>query len=261
VLAQIVAEELAIPAHSVDVHEGDTDFGVLDMGSYAQRTITIGGEAARQAAVAAREALLEAVASEHHHARADLMLREGSIYDRTGWCLSIEAFCRLYSAKGGGILATATYRPRSNTPSFGVCFVQVAVDTRTGKVIVERCVSVADCGRVLNPLGATGQVLGGTVQGLGGALIDLYHKAPEETGPRRIRDHGVPGALDAGHITVVLPDLPDGPGPYGAKGLGEVSIVPVAAAIANAVTRAIGSTPYQLPMRPSVVWRISHEQK
>jgi CO/xanthine dehydrogenase Mo-binding subunit len=261
VMAQIVAEELAIPITSIDVHEGDTDLGMLDMGSYAQRTITVGGEAARQAAVAAREALLEAVASEHHRSRADLMIREGFIYDRTGWSLSIETFCRLYTAKGGGILATTTYRPLSNAPSFGVCFAQVAVDRRTGKVIVERCVSAADCGRVLNPLGATGQVLGGTVQGSGGTLIDLYHKAPGGTGPRRIRDHGVPGALDAGHIAVVLPDLPDGPGPYGAKGLGEVSIIPVAAAIANAVTRAVGSTPYQLPMRPPVVWRISHEQK
>lgn len=260
-LAQIVAEELAIPVTAVDVLEGDTDLGVLDMGSFAQRTITIGGEAARQAAVAAREALFQAVATEHHLSPTDLMIREGSIYDKTGWSLALEDFCRLYTARGGGMLATTTYRPMSNTPSFGVCFVQVAVDLRTGKVIVERCVSVADCGRVLNPLGATGQVLGGTVQGLGGALIDLYHKTPEGAGPQCIRDHGVPGVLDIGHIAAILPDLPDGAGPYGAKGLGEVSIVPVAAAIANAVARATNATPCRLPMRPSVVWLTSHVQK
>jgi CO/xanthine dehydrogenase Mo-binding subunit len=259
VLAQIVAEEMSLPISAIDVREGDTDSGVLDMGSFAQRTVSIGGEATRRAAVAAREALFDAVSIDHQRTRADLKLSEGTISDLSGWSLPLATFLRQYTARGGGIVATETYRPQASTPGYGVCFAQVAVDQQTGKVTVERCVSVADCGRVLNPLGAVGQVLGGTVQGLGGALIDLYHKDSSGMGPQLIRQHGVPGSLDGGQITAVLLDRPDGSGPYGSKGIGEIPIVPVAAAIANAVTRATSHPIVRLPMRPAAIWLASQK--
>lgn len=253
-LAQIVAEELGIPVEVVDIHEGDTDLGVLDMGSYAQRTITIGGNAAYQAAKKAKEALFDAVSAEYGKKHEDLRVQQGIICDSTGWEINLSTFCRQYTARGGGLVATATYRPQAVTPGYSACFVRVAVDTQTGKVQIERCLLLADCGRVLNPLSATGQIIGGVIQGIEGTLIGLYFKDARGMGPHTIREQGLASSLDTVPITVLFSNTPHGNGPYGAKGLGELAIVPTGAAIANAVAQATGVAPDRLPLRPATMW-------
>jgi len=257
VLAQVVAEELGIDIERVEVQEGDTNLGLADLGSFSQRTIYVGGGAARCAAVAAREALLTEAAVELGRPRRRLATSNGNIVDSADaeFHMPLSEFCREYAAKGGAIIATETYRPGGNAPSYGACFASVVVDPVTGEVCVEHCLIALDCGRVLNPLGAAGQAYGGAVQGLSAALIEAFTLGEQGYGPTTIQEHGVAGPLDVPAITAVFTGSPEELGPYGAKGLGEVPVVPVAAAVANAVARATGVHVVELPLRPDVVWR------
>jgi aldehyde oxidoreductase len=119
-----------------------------------------------------------------------------------------------------------------------------------GTVTVEECLVVSDCGRVLNPLGAAGQVHGGVAQGIGLALIDHYPAA----GVTTIQEHGVPTALDVPLVRALFTGDPVPGAPYGGLGLGELPIVPVPAAIAGAVADATGVVPTVIPMRPETLW-------
>lgn len=256
VMAQIVAEELQLSHDMIEVRQGDTDTGLVDLGSFSQRTVYVGGGSVRQTAIAAREQLFAAVEAIEKRSAKTLDLRGHTIIDHTddSWSISVPDFCRQCIACGG-IIATASHRPAGNPPSYGACFVTVAVDSETGAIQIERCVAATDCGRVLNPLGAAGQVYGGTVQGMGFATIECWTPGPLGVGPTSIQEHGVPSALDVPSIEICFVDIPEPLGPYGAKGLGEVSIVPVAAAIANAVARATGQRCTHAPLRPAEVWQ------
>lgn len=256
VLAQIVADELGISLDAVEVREGDTDSGLVDLGSYSQRTVHIGGGAARNASIAAREQILDAIASLVQRPKENLFIHNSHVIDccDKNFQIPLHVFCQQLASQGN-IIGSATYRPSSGISSYNVCFVGVAVNPETGVVHVERCVSVTDCGRVLNPLGAAGQVHGSVAQGIGFATIELWDPGPEGRGPSSIQEHGVPGALDVPYIEALFLDTPGVDGPYGARGMGETPIVPVAAAIANAVARATGTRFTNLPLRPANVWQ------
>lgn len=143
-----------------------------------------------------------------------------------------------------------TFRADRAPVSYCACFVTVAVDVETGVVTVEDCLIVTDCGRVLNPLGAAGQVHGGVVQGIGLALID---RCPPG-GVATIQAHGVPLAVDVPTVRTLFTGDPVAGAPYGGLGLGELPIVPVAAAIAGAVADATGVVPTSIPLRPETLW-------
>ena len=148
-----------------------------------------------------------------------------------------------------------TFRADRAPTSCCACFVAVSVDVDLGTVTVDECLLVTDCGRVLNPLGAAGQVHGGVAQGIGLALTDLY----PAHGVTTIQDHGVPGSLDVPLIDAVFVGEPVDKAPYGGLGLGELPIVPVPAAIAAAVRDATGVLPTEIPMRPETLWRMLTE--
>jgi xanthine dehydrogenase molybdenum-binding subunit len=143
-----------------------------------------------------------------------------------------------------------TFRAGRAPASYCACFTAVTVDVELGTVVVEECLVVTDCGRVLNPLGAAGQVHGGVVQGIGLALIDLH---PPE-GVTTIQEHGVPGALDVPLVRALFTGDPAPGAPYGGLGLGELPVVPVPAAIAGAIADATGVVPTSIPMRPESLW-------
>ncbi|CAL9572143.1 hypothetical protein SUDANB95_04817 [Actinosynnema sp. ALI-1.44] len=143
-----------------------------------------------------------------------------------------------------------TFRAERAPASYCACFVTVAVDVEIGSVVVEDCLVVIDCGRVLNPLGAAGQVHGGVVQGIGLALVD---RCPPEA-VTTIQEHGVPLAVDVPTVRTLFTGEPAEGAPYGGLGLGELPIVPVAAAIAGAIADATGVVPTSIPMRPEVLW-------
>ncbi|MEO3801295.1 molybdopterin cofactor-binding domain-containing protein [Nonomuraea sp. B1E8] len=254
VLAQIVAEEIGLPFAWVQVVEGDTAAGPTDVGSTAQRSVFVGGEAARLAAAAARRGLLQHLLGRLDVESAELDLVAGRIMcARTGEEIPVDRADLANVALADGI---AVHAPNSGTPSFAACFVRVAVDQNTGVVEVEDCLAVVDCGQPINPQGAAGQVHGGTVQGLGLARMDAWQPGEDGRGPGTIQAHGVPGALDVPLVKVVFSVVPVDGGPFGGNGVGEVPITPVAAAVANALADATGERFTRLPLRPQEVWQV-----
>ncbi|WP_103349755.1 xanthine dehydrogenase family protein molybdopterin-binding subunit [Amycolatopsis sp. CA-128772] len=149
-----------------------------------------------------------------------------------------------------GFRDPVVFRADRAPASYCACFVGVAVDLAIGTVTVEDCLMVTDCGRVLNPAGAAGQVQGGVAQGIGLALVD--HCPPE--GVTTIHAHGVPTSLDVPDVQALFVDRPVDAAPYGGLGLGELPIVPVPAAVAGAIADATGVLPTSIPLRPDVVW-------
>jgi xanthine dehydrogenase molybdenum-binding subunit len=141
--------------------------------------------------------------------------------------------------------------------SFAAHFAEVEVDPESGVIRVLRYVAVHDSGRVIHPEAARGQIIGGVVQGLGYALmeeipVDLENGAPLAL---NLQDFKIPTLGDLPIIEPVLIERPDPIGPYGAKALGEPPLVPVAAAIANAVYDATGVRVRELPVTAEKVLR------
>lgn len=257
VMAQIVAEELNLPLHAIDIREGDTDTGLVDLGSFSQRTVHIGGGSVRKVAIAAREKLLDAVSTVEKRPLGGLYLQDHCVFDRNDplWSMSVGNFCRSFAGRGN-IIVTESYRPQVKAPSYGACFVTIVVDPPTATFRVERCVTAIDCGRVLNPLGALGQVYGGVAQGLSAAIIEQWSPNALGVGPITLQEHGISGPLDIPLIEACFVPTEEEEGPYGAKGLGEVPIVPVAAAVANAVARAVEARCKSTPLRSATIWTL-----
>jgi CO/xanthine dehydrogenase Mo-binding subunit len=141
--------------------------------------------------------------------------------------------------------------------AFNVHAVRVAVSPETGEVEILRSVHAADAGRVLNYEQCRGQVEGGVAQGIGSAL---YEEVALEDGvptSRAFRQYRVPQMADIPDTEVLFADTFDVLGPQGAKSMSESPFNPVAPAIANAIARAVGARPYELPMSRDRVWRLA----
>jgi CO/xanthine dehydrogenase Mo-binding subunit len=243
-LAQIVADELDVPLEDVLVCEGDTD-RISDLGSTAQRSVFVGGESARRAALLARTEILRA------DGRADLTLRWPHLVDRDG--VPVVDLADLAAHRPpGSVGARLTARAPGRGASYCALSVEVSVDPATGAIRVETADVVIDCGRVVDLAGARGQVAGGIVQGVGLACFEEWAPGPDGRGPGSMLDHGVPRATDTPVVSVVFND-PSGHRPP--SGLGELPIIAVAAAVANAVAAATGVRCTRTPLRPAEVWR------
>ncbi len=240
-LAGIVAGVLGAPLDAVLVREGDTARGT-DLGSTAQRSVYVGGVAARKAAENCRAAILAAAG------RTDLELRWPDLTDPCG--RGVTTLDDLAAAADGGIAGRATGTATGRGASYCALAVDVAVDTATGWVRVERADMIIDCGQVVDALGARGQAVGGLVQGIGLACTDEWAAGHDGGGPESILDHGAPRAGDAPEMTVTFLA-----GDEPASGLGELPIVPVAAAVGNAIADATGVRVRRTPFRPATVWR------
>jgi carbon-monoxide dehydrogenase large subunit len=166
----------------------------------------------------------------------------------------------------GAKSAEGTFANHKHTYSYGAAAAHVSVDPRTGHVRIEDYLVVEDIGRVINPLTATGQAIGATVQGLGGTLLE--HLQYDEDGQfltASLADYLLPGADDFPRIRAVITgNSPSPNNPLGAKGAGEGGIVPVGGVVANAVAAALASLgvePKELPLSPPRVWQLVQAQR
>ena len=162
-----------------------------------------------------------------------------------------ELIGRGYVRAGGGISPVL--------PIFwevGIGGAVVAVDADTGQVTVKRYTSVADVGKAINPRQAEGQDEGAAVMAMGHTLFEsLIYAGGQPLNPNLV-DYRVPGFKDIPRtFESCLLENGDGPGPYGAKGMGEGGIIPVAPAVCNAVAQATGVRVRELPLTPERVWR------
>jgi CO/xanthine dehydrogenase Mo-binding subunit len=165
--------------------------------------------------------------------------------------LSLKEIAAKRALTGGPIGASAAVNPGAVAPGFSTQFCDVEVDPETGKVTVLRFVAAQDVGRAIHPSYVEGQIQGGVAQGIGWALNEEYiYNANGRLDNAGFLDYRVPVASDLPMIEAILVEVPNPSHPYGAKGVGEVNIVPPMAAIANAIENAIGRRMTELPMSP-----------
>ena len=126
---------------------------------------------------------------------------------------------------------------------------QVEVNTKTGEVRVLQVIAAHDVGRAINPLALEGQIEGGVVMGLGYALLEKFEVEEGIVRSDSLARYKIPRVNHVPHIVPILVEHPAAEGPFGAKGVGEITSIPTAPAIANAVHNAIGLRSFSLPIK------------
>jgi xanthine dehydrogenase YagR molybdenum-binding subunit len=262
-MAMIAAEELGIPLEHVTVSLGDTSRGPYAAISAGSSTTPSMGPAVRAAAADAKRQIIEIAAQRYDREERVLAIADGRIVSTDGgaWDLT-EVVGLLESAQILGKGARGPNPTGMSVLTFGCQVVEVAVDTETGEVVVERVAAIHDVGRVINPLGAESQVRGGIIQGIGHTLSERRLTDPE-TGivlTQTLDAYRMPTIQDAPEILTELLDIPDEHlTNLGSKGIGEPPIVPIAAAIANAIRDATGADVRELPISREQMLRALRE--
>jgi CO/xanthine dehydrogenase Mo-binding subunit len=256
VLAQICADALGVAYESVAVAHGDTDRVPRGMGSFGSRATSLGGAAVMQAAGVLRERILREAADQLEASPRDLAIDGDSVIVLG----SPQASVSLRALVGDSWLEEeAVFDAEHMSFPYGVHLVALEVDLDTGAVQIDRYAIAYDVGRAINPQLVEGQVVGGAAQGLGGALLEEL--AYDETGQLAtgsFMDYLLPTAGEVPRIEVLITeDAPTPLTPLGAKGAGEGGTAAVGAAIANAVSDALGAEATALPLAPARVLELA----
>ena len=271
VMAQIVGQELQIPLERVSVLASDTSLVPYDRSTGSSRSTTLMGLAVQDAATEVRTQLLE-VAARHFEASVEtLVVREGGVHSG-GEKATFSDLIRLkFGGAGGELLGRGYVTPGhpggrlQESPVFwevSIGAAEVEVDEATGSTRIVKYVSIADAGKAINPQQCEGQDEGATMQGIGHTLFEeMVYEHGQLLNPNLI-DYRVPTFADVPQeFETILVENGDGPGPYGAKGLGEGGIVAVAPAVAGAIYQATGVRIKDLPLTPERVWRALNQSK
>ncbi|MEV7011213.1 molybdopterin cofactor-binding domain-containing protein [Streptosporangium sp. NPDC051022] len=268
-LSQIAADRLGVTPADVTVVSGDTErVRHGNRGSVGSRSAVIAGQAMNKAATELAGRIRLAAADLLEADPEDIRLADrrafvaGSPSQAISFAdLSAEVYKRHRTNLDADpvLEATAFYDPADTPFGSGAHAAVVEVDTETGRVDVLRYVIVHDCGTVINPAIVEGQVLGGAAQGVGGALLEelVY----EETGQLRsgtMMDYLIPTASEMPPVRILHRSTPSPLNPLGVKGAGEAGTVGPGAALANAVSDALGAQVRALPLSPLRVWELAH---
>jgi CO/xanthine dehydrogenase Mo-binding subunit len=269
VMSQIAAEELCVPLERVTIQPIDTGYTPFDRSTGSSRSTTVMGKAVELAGGDARRQILE-LATEHFECPEDaITLKDGEAL-AGGKKISYGELIHKHFAMQGGELVGRGYAhsgmaPTPANPLFweiGIGAVEVDVDRETGEVRVEKYITAADAGKALHPLQCEGQDEGSAMMGFGHTFYESYQFDGGQIINSTLVDYKVPAFDDVPHeFESILIEDGNGPGPYGAKGLGEGGIIPVAPAVANAVAWCTGARVKTLPLTPEKVWRAIKETK
>ncbi len=251
-LAQLVADELAIPLDDVLVKFGDTSTTPYGMGTFASRSAVLAGGAAIRASAEIREMLLRFGAHLLEAQIGDVELAEGAVRIKgdPGRAISVRDLARfayhrpekLPAGMAPMLEAGASYDadPGNGTFANSAQLAVVELDPETGAVKLLRYVVIEDCGRMINPLIVDGQVHGGIAQGIGGALLEeLVYDADGQLLTTTFLDYLLPSATDIPDIEVAHLETPSAFTPKGMKGMGESGAIAPGPVIAAAVEDAI----------------------
>lgn len=253
ILLQIAAETLGLSFEEMKGVFADTETTPFSHSTSGSTTTFTSGLAALQAAGDAKRQILEMASRLLEVDSGDLDIRDGFVFARSDPEQHLPLGHVVARKENRVVVGQASLRAGSKTHiinSFAAHFTEVEVDPESGAIRVLRYVAVHDSGRAVNPETAYGQIVGGVVQGLGYALMEEIPLDPESGAPQALNldSFKIPNLVDVPLIEPVLLDRPDPIGPYGAKALGEPPLVPVAAAIANAVYDATGVRIRELPI-------------
>jgi CO/xanthine dehydrogenase Mo-binding subunit len=267
---QVVAEELSVPLERVRVAALDTHYTPFDKGTNASSATAVMGQAVQKAAQDARAQFLQASSSVLGGSTADIRLDNGMVVCGEQKLSFREVMQRYFKDTEGEIWGRGFFKMgrNDNVPlgsfspfwEIGLGAAEVEVDSETGEVKVLRYVSLTDAGKMINPIQCHAQDEGAAVFGLGQALFeDLVYRDGQLLNDSLV-DYRLPRFDDLpGTFTAFIIEGGGGPGPYGAKGMGEGGILAVAPAVCNAVYQAIGVRLPEVPLISERIWRATRK--
>ena len=270
-LGQVAAEILGVSLDKTVIHNSDSALTPLAGTTTATRAMYMTGNVVCLAATAVRERLVARAAQEFGVEASNVDMADGRVFvvDRPEKSMALKELMALCASEGIHCSELSMFRapfselldPETGQgnvfPDFtyGAHAVEVAVDTETGEVTVLKSVGAHDVGQAINPAAVEGQIEGGALMGQGYALSEeLRYDEGRLTTPS-LAEYLIPTAMDVPEITSIILESRSGLGPFGAKGIGEPALTPVAPAIANAIADAIGVRVFDLPITAEKVVR------
>ncbi|WP_342713137.1 xanthine dehydrogenase family protein molybdopterin-binding subunit [Bradyrhizobium sp. B124] len=270
-MARIAAQTLKQPFSAVSTLRADTAVAPYDWGTGASRSTVVVGLSVENAALDAADQILDMVMDVWELPKESLSLVEGGVSTGSEVLTFHQIFHRTLGVDSGEVVGRGAITPRSKkgalaeSPLFwetSAGLAEIVVDEDTGEIRVPRYASAADVGRVINRVAAEGQDEGAATMGFGHALYEQLEFEDGQPVNATPIDYTIPRISDVPPVfDTILIENGDGPGPSGAKGMGEGAILPVAPAIANALFSAYGVRITDLPMTPEKVWRALQKRK
>ncbi|TVR41984.1 MAG: xanthine dehydrogenase family protein molybdopterin-binding subunit [Bacteroidia bacterium] len=274
VMAQIAAEVLSVPVFKIRTENPDTDRNPYEWQTVASHVTWGCGNAVKLAAVDARNQILALVSRTHYFPVETLFLEDEQVkcMTRPDFSLPLKDFVIAGiqmedgTFKGGPIIGRGVFMPeyastKANPETsqgghpnvhytVGAAAAIIEIDRRTGKVKVKKIVEAVDCGKAINPDLVKGQITGGILQGISTVLYEemkFDHRA-KMLNPN-FTDYKIPTSLDLpDEVVPIIIEVPEPDGPYGARGMGEHTMIPVAPMIANAIEDALGIRIRSMPI-------------
>jgi CO/xanthine dehydrogenase Mo-binding subunit len=259
--AQIAAEVLCVPLSMVSVTTGDTKTAPYAGMSAGSKTTYTVGLAVKRAAEDARAQILEICAQRLEAVPEELELSDGEVRvkgapDKALTFLRLGRLTTNFSAPYAAIVGRGSMASDRVAPGFTAQVAEIEVDPDTGEVTVLRYSVAQDAGLAINPLSVEGQMQGGASQGIGIALSEeMIHDSEGRLLNSNLLDYRLPTTRDLPPIETTIVEVPSEEGPFGARMVGEPSIVAAPAAIANAIADAIGTHVDQIPVTPERILR------
>lgn len=263
---QIAARTLGLDPELITVYSRDTMATPYSLGALAMRQTTVGGRAIQLAAEQLREKIVRTASK---ISGEPVILEKGIVRSASGSQYELSGIAYYYHSQTSGLNLTGEgkyvpdesdyddtgYGNISVTYSFAAHAAEVEIDKATGALTVHRIVAAHDSGRIVSQLSARGQVYGGVTQGLGMSCYEGYLFENGRVANASLTDYKIPTALDIPVINPIFIETEDVEGPFGAKGLGEIVMVPVLGAIANAVADAAGARVNELPITAEKIYQ------
>lgn len=253
-IAMQAAEALAIPPEKIKPSVGDTDaIGYSDVSAGSRTTYATG----IAAVTAAKDVIakMRERASSIWEVPADTVSYDAGVFTSTEDAelrFTFDELAELLPQTGGAVIGVGNVDVEKWGAGFSTQIADVEVDPETGKVKLLRYTVVQDVGQAVHPTMVEGQMQGGATQGIGWALYEGYVYNDEgQMLNANFLDYKLPTALDLPMIETVIVEVPYPEHPFGVRGVGEPPIIPPPAAIANAIYRAVGVRPDNLPMTPT----------
>ena len=269
--AQILAEELGIPAMHIQIEEGDTDTAPYGLGTYASRSTPTAGAAAAKAAHKIRDKARKIAAYLLEGSEEDLEWEPGKFFvkgaperSKTIQDIAFAAYTNHPQGMEAGLEATHYYDPPNLTFPFGSYICVMDIDPKTAEMKIRRFVAIDDCGNIINPMIVTGQVHGGLAMGIAPAMYEeLIYDDEGNILNGTFMDYLLPTSVETPNWETGHTITPSPHHPLGAKGVAESPTVGAPPAVANAVVDALshlGVTHVDIPVTPFKVWKILKEK-
>ncbi|MBI3167746.1 MAG: molybdopterin-dependent oxidoreductase [Chloroflexi bacterium] len=265
VMRLTVAEEMAVSPDKVRILVMDTDLTPNGGPTTASRQTFVTGNASRYAAKTLRDEI-SATMAEKFDVRPEKIRFESGVVHVNGHSMTYAEIYKEMTSMGQHPRVRYEYEAPKTQPlgtggdmhfafSFGVQAAEVEVNKITGEVRVLKVISANDVGMAVNPLGLQGQVEGGVMMGLGNCLTEEFIVENGKVVTDRLARYRVPGIMLTPEITSIIVEHPIASGPYGAKGVGEISSIPTTPAITNAIYNAVGVRVDSLPVDQEMIAR------